>query len=107
VESGIICEPFAQTPGTFNAPLKELERLAIGTEWIKVDSPGFKTPTYKTAELFEENRQKYNVGDVVFVESEKQYYRKSGMFDQGKDPIMRWMAGNVIIANGWKRQYQV
>jgi phage terminase large subunit-like protein len=50
VESGIICEPFAQTPGTFNAPLKELERLAIG-----------------------------------------------GMFDQGKDPIMRWMAGNVII----------
>jgi phage terminase large subunit-like protein len=32
------------------------------------------------------------------VESEKQYYRKSGMFDQGKDPVMRWMAGNVVIA---------
>ena len=42
VESGITCEPFAQTPGTFNAPLKEMERTAIG-----------------------------------------------GMFDQGKDPIMR------------------
>ena len=34
----------------FNAPLKELERLAIG-----------------------------------------------GMFDQGQDPILRWMAGNVVL----------
>ena len=49
-ESGLTCDPFAQTPLYFNAPLKEIERLALG-----------------------------------------------GMFDQCKDPIMRWMAGNVVI----------
>lgn len=50
VESGLECFPFAQTAAKFNAPLKEMERLAI-----------------------------------------------SGQFDQNVDPILRWMAGNVVI----------
>lgn len=49
-EGGLACESFAQTPLYFNAPLKEMERQAVG-----------------------------------------------GLFDQGKDAIMRWMAGNVVI----------
>lgn len=49
-ESGLECNPFAQTPVYFNAPLKEMERLAI-----------------------------------------------AAMLDQGKDPIMLWMSGNVFI----------
>ena len=97
IESGIECTPFAQTPGAFNDPLVELERAVIGTQWVKVSKPNSSVLSYKTADLFEISRQDHNVGDVVFVESEKTYYRKSGMFDQGKDPIMRWMAGNVVI----------
>ena len=50
IESGLQCEPFRQTAAYFNAPLKEMERQAIGN-----------------------------------------------LFDQSKDPIMRWMAGNVVI----------
>lgn len=97
IESGIECTPFAQTPGAFNDPLVELERAVIGTQWVEVSKPNSSVLSYKNADLFEISRQDHNVGDVVFVESEKTYYRKSGLFDQGKDPIMRWMAGNVVI----------
>lgn len=51
IEGGLECEPFRQTAAYFNAPLKEMERQAIG-----------------------------------------------GLLNQGKDPVMRWMAGNVVIA---------
>ena len=97
IESGIECTPFAQTPGAFNDPLVELERAVVGTQWIIVSKPAGNVPIYKTPELFDISRKDHEVGDIVFVESERTYYRKSGIFDQGKDPIMRWMAGNVVI----------
>ena len=94
IDSGLDCQPFAQTPKYFHAPIGEIERLLLWT-WLDCDTGPGKQVAQKS-DLPEDS----SIGDRYFVLSEQKWYEKSpAQLDIGKDPIMRWMAGNAVLVS--------